>query len=117
MTVYSNQNVSHQELNMTEFTIVNKTYQQIIHPNIVIPSGTKLIHLATVKRRNKEYIATLLEGPKDHTVYLMEIQQNPQDFITIKDDQEFEDLLFFLRDAKVLGLYIDGELDLGPDGL
>lgn len=102
---------------MTEFTLINKVYQEIRHPNIIVPDGTKFYHLATVKRRNKEYIATLLVGPRDHTCYLMEVQQSPLDFITIKDDNEFYELLLFLRDQKVLGLSVDNELDFGSEGL
>lgn len=103
---------------MIEFTIVNDVYQTISNPRFITPPNTKLIHLATAKRRNKEYTAVLIQGPQDQKCYLMEVDDSsPEFFKTIEDENEYNEFFMFLLEQGFLGFAIDREISLGEKGL
>ena len=82
----------------TNFVIINAVVQELSHPNI---GGGRLIHLATVRRGFKEYMA--YRPVHNNKVYITEVNpQNPNWFETVADDHEFEDMVKFLQAANRL---------------
>lgn len=81
-----------------DFIVISDVVQELKHPNI---GGGRLLHLATVKRGFKEYMA--YRPIHSNKVYLTEVNaQNPEWFSTIADDNEFADLVMFLKSAHLL---------------
>ena len=82
----------------TNFVIVNDVVQKL---NPKYFGGGNFIHLATVIRGFKEYMAYRVENTNQ--VYIEEIDpKDPKLFRKIQDDSEWQDLALFLRDAKLL---------------
>lgn len=83
----------------TKFIVVNDIVQPL---NPKVFGGGKWIHLATVQRGLREYIAFKKEG--DNHVYVEIIDPHELKFQKIKDDNEWKDIVAFLTAAGLLGI-------------
>lgn len=82
------------------FVIVNDT-QQVLNPKIFL--GGPWIHLATIVRGFKEYMA--FSHKDTNEMYIEEADpKEPGLFKRINDDKEWADLYRFLEDAGILSI-------------
>lgn len=104
----------------TEFILVNDV-MQVLDPTVF--GGGPWMHIATVRRGLKEYIAfcRILEdgaNPLDPTkrgeIYIEEIDPHEMKFNLIESDAEWTDLVNFLFEAHILELGMNRELKIDP---
>jgi hypothetical protein len=81
-----------------DFVLVNNV-RQYLDPEVF--GGGPWIHLATVKRGLKEYMAFMKPG--EQKIYIEEVDPTEPNLLKyIKDDKEYADLYRFLTDAGCL---------------
>lgn len=92
----------------TEFIILNSTLCHLPTPHRT-PDGEPYMHLATIRRGFKEYVAYM--DARQQLVWIEEIDPSSSMFFKqIEDDKEWADLKDFLYDAKLLEIGIRREV-------
>jgi hypothetical protein len=92
----------------TKFVITNAAYQPLIALNKT-PTGRHYVHLATVTRGFKEYMAYLDRDTNE--IWIDELDpKEPWLLKVIKDDNEWNDIRNFLEEAKLLRVGTDEEI-------
>ncbi len=85
----------------TDFIVINDV-RQLLNPKIF--AGGPWLHLATVRRGFKEYVAFVHAHRRDKA-YIEQIDVHSETvFVRIEDDAEWQDLYNFLRDRGYLAL-------------
>jgi hypothetical protein len=92
----------------TKFVITNAVYQPLLSLSKT-PSGRHYVHLATVTRGFKEYMAYLDRDTND--IWIEELDpKEPWLLKAIADDNEWLDIKNFLEEAKLLRVGRDEEI-------
>ena len=85
------------------FVIVSDVVQEI--PGLKMgPYAETVIHHATLKRRNKEYV--VVRSKETNKLYIEEVERGRATFVLkkIEDDAEWADVVRFCKDAGVLSI-------------
>lgn len=85
------------------FVIVSDVVQEV--PGLAIgPNAEPVVHHATIKRRDKEYV--LLRAKKSNKIYVEEVERNRATFVLkeIKSDAEWADVVRFCDAAGLLSM-------------
>ncbi len=99
----------------TEFYLINKVYQPLTVFNKT-PTGKYYVHLATVGRGLKQYMAYLDRDTND--IWIEEVLSSGLDVLKkIENDNEWTDVYCYLNEAKLLRVGVDEEIAVGKEGV
>lgn len=95
----------------TEFIVISDVIQQL---DTKVFKGGPWTHLATIKRGFKEYMAFTKKGTTK--VWVEEIdERDPNLLKVIEDENEWNDIIMFLQDAKILEVGMRKELHIATN--
>ena len=86
-----------------DFVIVSDVVQVV--PGLAIgPNAEPVVHHATIKRRNKEYV--VVRAQKSNKIYIEEVERNRATFALkeIESDAEWADVVRFCEAAGLLSM-------------